>query len=86
MEEHLHIEVWDYNRIWFNTYIGYESLDLVSIVSGSFQRTVNVYDRIDADAQGPLKCTLQFKIIFEEQWDFYLKFMDWRSTNIEDEL
>lgn len=36
MEEHLHIEVWDYNRIWFNTYIGYESLDLVSIVSGSF--------------------------------------------------
>ena len=30
-----------------------------------------------------LKCRLQFKIVFEEVWDFFLKFQDWRTTDLE---
>ncbi len=28
-------------------------------------------------------CTLTFNIYFEEIWDFYLTFMDWKSTIIK---
>ncbi len=29
MEEHVHIEVWNYNLIYYNEYVGYESLELI---------------------------------------------------------
>jgi hypothetical protein len=72
MEEHLHIEVWDYNRIWFNNYIGYESISLLSLADGSVRWSLNIYDKIETAGEGSLKCALTFKINFEEKWDFYL--------------
>jgi hypothetical protein len=73
MEQHLHIEVWTANRIYFNSFIGYESLELISIASGSVQRLVNIYESSDkAGAEGVLKCSISLKVIFEEIWDFYL--------------
>jgi hypothetical protein len=43
-----------------------------------------IFDKIerDDDKVGSLKWTLNFKIVFEEIWDFYLKFRDWRTTNL----
>jgi len=29
--------------------------------------------------------TLNFNIFFEEIWDFYLTFLDWKTTNLEKE-
>ena len=72
MEQHVHIEVWNYNLIYFNTYIGYESLELISLVSDSVRQTVNIYDKMEKAGEGPLKCTLSFKFVIEEVWDFYL--------------
>lgn len=85
MEQHLHIEVWDYNRLWFNSFVGYESIELMAIADGTTRQTVNIYDKIDKAGEGALKCTLSFKIVFEEIWDFYLQFLDWRITNLEDQ-
>jgi hypothetical protein len=84
MEEHLHIEVWDYNRLWFNNFVGYESMELMQIADGSTRQQVNIYDKIEKSGEGALKCTLTFKIVFEEIWDFYLQFLDWRISNVED--
>ena len=83
MEQHLHIEVWEYNKIWFNGYVGYESLELLSLADGSVHKTVSIYDKSDKESEGILKCVLNFKIGFEEIWDFFLQFLDWRTTNIE---
>ena len=47
MEQHLHIEVWDYNRLWFNSFVGYESIELMAIADGTTRQTVNIYDKID---------------------------------------
>lgn len=72
-EEHLHIEVWDYCRLWFNSYIGYESTELIDIASGSTRRTFQIQDKICRGVtQGKLMCTLNLKIVLEEVWDFQL--------------
>ena len=31
-----------------------------------------------------MKCTLNFKLVFEEVWDYMINFIDWRSSNLED--
>lgn len=72
MEQHLHIEVWDYNRFYFNSFVGYESHELLSLADGPVRLSINIYDKIEAAGEGPLKCSLTFKIVFEEIWDFYL--------------
>lgn len=47
MEEHLHIEVWDYNKLYFNTFIGYESIPLLEIADGVVRQTVPIFDKIE---------------------------------------
>ena len=65
--------------------MGYESIELMAIADGTTRQIVNIYDKIDKAGEGALKCTLSFKIVFEEIWDFYLQFLDWRITNLEDQ-
>lgn len=86
MEEHVHIEVWSYNMLFSNEYVGYESLELISLVGDSVRQTVNIYDKMEKAGEGPLMCTLSFKLVIEEVWDFYLQFLDWRTSNIENTL
>ena len=86
MEEHVHIEVWDKNAILLNTFLGYDSLLLHDVANGSMRHSLDIYDKIERD--GPHKklvCTLTFKMVFEEIWDFLLKFLDWRTSNLENE-
>jgi hypothetical protein len=35
MEQRLHIEVWDKESIWLNKFLGYASIPLIDIISGS---------------------------------------------------
>ena len=87
MEEHAHIEVWDKNGFFLNTFLGYESLLLLDVAGGNVRQSVNIYDKMEHDEKGTkLVCTLNFKMVFEEIWDFYLKFLDWRTSNLENEL
>lgn len=57
----------------------------MAIADGTTGQTVNIYDKVDKAVEGAFKCTLSFKIVFEEIWDFYLQFLDWRITNLEDQ-
>ena len=86
MEEHLHIEVWNSGGFFsLNTFLGYESLRLLDIASGPMQIPLNIYDKIERDGEAKqLKCSLHFKIVFEEYWDFMVNFIEWSSTNLED--
>ena len=85
LEEHLHIEVWDSSRFFLNTFLGYESVQLLDVAQGSINQSVNVYDKIERDGEfKKLMCTLNFKLVFEEIWDYMIKFIDWRTSNLED--
>ena len=77
--------MWDYNRIYMNSFVGYESLLLSEIADGTVRQTIQIYDKIEKDDDniGKLKCTLSFKCVLEEIWDFYLTFRDWKTTNLK---
>jgi len=48
---------------------------------------VNIYDKIERDGEfTKLKCTLNFKLVFEEVWDYMIKFIDWRTSNLDNRL
>ena len=49
-EQHLHIEVWEANKLYFNTYIGYESLRLYDIATGSVTQEVSICDKLERDS------------------------------------
>ena len=51
MEQHLHIEVWNANRFFLNTFIGYESVKMLDISQGSVIQQINIYDKIERDGE-----------------------------------
>ena len=60
---------------------------LLDVANGNMRQSINIYDKIERD--GPhhkLVCTLNFKLVFEEFWDFLLKFLDWRTSNLTNDL
>lgn len=84
MEQHLHIELWNSSRFFLNTYIGYESLNLLGIAGGSIAQQVIICDKIERDGEfKSQKVQLNFKLYFEEVWDYMIKFIDWRTSNLE---
>ena len=84
MEQHLHIEVWNSSGLFLNTFIGYESLKMIDVAQGSINQQVNIYDKIERDGEyKQLKCSLNFKLVVEEIWDYMVKFIDWRTSNLE---
>ena len=44
--------MWDSNRIWFNTYLGYESLPLLHIVDGSARIQLGISDKLESRDEG----------------------------------
>ena len=88
MEEHLHIEVWDSGGFFsLNTFLGYESIRLLDVATGAMNQSINIYDKIERDGEfKTMKCTLNFKLVFEEVWDYMINFIDWRSSNLEDKF
>ena len=80
----MHIEVWEANRFYLNTYLGYESLRLYDVAQGSINQSINIYDKIERDGDfKKLYVTLNFKLVFEEIWDYMVNFVDWRTSNLE---
>ena len=87
MEQHIHVEVWDASRLKLNTYLGYESLRLLDVAGGSNRQTLSIYNKMERDGEieGGKVCTLSFKLVFEELWHFLLRFLDFRTSNLEDQ-
>lgn len=49
------------------------------------RQSINIYDKIERDGEfKQMKCTLDFKLLFEEKWDYMINFIDWRTSNLED--
>lgn len=88
MEQHFHIEVWDTNSFTLNSYLGYESIPLIDIARGNIKQQVNIYDKIEHEGEnsGKIKVTLTFTLVFEEIYDYMIKFIDWRTSTLENRM
>ena len=81
--ERLHIEVWDTETFYFNKFMSYNTIPLVDIVDGPMSHTVQCFP-YNADCQpGKLNATVNLKINLAEIWDFYLEFMDWKTSSLK---
>ena len=80
--ERLHIEVWDKERFYLNEFLSYNSIPLIDIVDGPMQFPVKLYTYTEGYQPGKLNATVNLKVNLAEIWDFYLEFMDWKTTNI----
>jgi len=80
----LHIQTWDAEAFYLNKFLSYASIPLINIVDGPIQHTVQCREYKDDFKQGKLNATVNMKINVAEIWDFYLEFMDWRTTSLQD--
>ena len=80
----LHIQTWDNEAFYLNKFLSYASIPLLNIVDGPIQHTVQCREYKDDFKQGKLNATVNMKINIAEIWDFYLEFMDWRTTSLQD--
>ena len=72
MEERLHIEAWDKNTFLLNRFIGYASIPMIDIVSGSFKQAVVMTEPLKDNKGVRQVAAITFNCYFEEIWDFYL--------------
>lgn len=63
--------------------MSYNSIPLIDIVDGPMQQTVKMYPYTDKFEPGKLNATINMKVNLAEIWDFYLEFMDWKTTTIQ---
>ena len=85
MQQRLHLEVWargGASNLFLNEFIGYASIPLMDVANGCFKQAVPVMPVGDGEAPRAM-ATLAFNIFFEEVWDFYIMFMDWKTTSLE---
>lgn len=80
MKQNIIIEFWDYNKFRFNEFQGLAMIDLMKIINGSIYHSVIIEKKIDT-VKKPI-CKVEFKIIFQEIWDFILTFEDWGASNV----
>ena len=85
MEQRLHIELWDKERVWLNKFLGYASIPLINIVEGNFRQIIFIQEPVPDGKAYKQMAIITFDIYFEEIWDFYLTFMDWKATNLQKE-
>jgi hypothetical protein len=81
MRQHLVIEVWDYNSLKLNDFQGMAMIEILNIVKGNIYQSVLVDKKI-ITSKKPI-CKVEFKIIFQEIWDFKLTFEDWGALNVD---
>mmetsp|Transcript_35916 Transcript_35916/g.55154 ORF Transcript_35916/g.55154 Transcript_35916/m.55154 type:complete len:129 (-) Transcript_35916:3042-3428(-) len=62
--------------------MSYNSIPLADIVDGPMQHTVQCFPYIDNFQPGKLNATVNLKVNLAEIWDFYLEFMDWKTTSL----
>jgi hypothetical protein len=80
MRQHLSIEVWDYNAFKLNEFQGISMIELMKIIKGNIFQSVLIEKKIGSNKK-PI-CKVEFKIIFQEIWDFKLTFEDWGARNV----
>jgi hypothetical protein len=80
--ERLHIEVWDKEKFYLNQFLSYNSIPLIDIVDGPMQFPVKLFSYTEGLQPGKLNATVNLKVNLAEIWDFYLEFMDWKTTDI----
>lgn len=65
-----------------NEFLSYNSIPLIDIVDGPMQFPVKLFSYTEGFQPGKLNATVNLKVNLAEIWDFYLEFMDWKTTNI----
>jgi len=76
----LMIEIWDHNSFFMNTILGYTTINLFDVVNGDINFSFDI-QRKEGRRSFPV-CTLDFKCIFQEIWDFKLSFVNWKAGPI----
>ncbi len=74
----LMIEVWDHNSMWMNTILGYTTIGLIDVVDGDINLSFDITKASGKKKKVP-SCTIEFKCIFQEIWDFKLTFVNWKA-------
>ena len=93
-QELIHVEMWDFNGWGLNRFLGIRSVPIMDIVSGSILRNMDILGK-DKKDRGKLSSALNvsefvvaqvsFKVVFQEIWDFYLTFNDFKAGNLQKE-
>lgn len=76
------VELWDYNSLWMNSIVGYSTKNLIDIVNGSMEVTIDIVKRKARKKRPFLQATVEFKCIFQEIWDYKITFLNWKLENI----
>jgi hypothetical protein len=79
------VKLWDWNDSNLNEFRSIASIPLIDLVSGNFKQTINFTKRDEKQKADIPNATIYFKINFEEVWDFYLTFMDWKASSIQND-
>jgi len=80
--QRLHMEVWNTESHFLNAFKAYNTIPLIDIVDGPMQHQVQMFAYEEGFRPGKLLQTVNLKVNLAEIWDFYIEFMDWKSTNI----
>lgn len=76
------VELWDYNSIWMNTIKAYTTYDLIEVVNGNVNITLELTTR-EKGKKNPIPYALiEFKCVFQEIWDFKLCFLNWKAGSL----
>ena len=75
--------MWNKNGFYLNEFNSYNSIPLVDIVDGPMQHTVQCYTYGDNMTVGKLNATVNMKVNLAEVWDFFIEFMDWKTTSLK---
>lgn len=76
------VELWDYNTIWMNTILGYVTINLIDIVNGNMNVSVEILKRLDKKKKPKTQALIEFKCIFQEIWDYNISLLNWKLENI----
>lgn len=73
------VELWDYNSIWMNTIKAYTTVDLMEIVNGNCNVSIDLTTK-ESGKKNPIPyAIIEFKCVFQEIWDFKLSFLNWKA-------
>ena len=76
------IELWDYNSFFMNKIVGYTTVKLIDIVNGSINVAYEINLRSKPRARPQLQAIVEFKILFQEVWDYKISLLNWKLENV----
>lgn len=83
LEQHLRIDVWDWEKWGINSYLARVEVPLQELASGNVSQ-----EHVVCQVTGKKKknlCKVRFQCLFQEIWDFFLTLSDWSVSNIMNE-